>query len=146
VLGLFAGFAATQPGSLARLEEPSAALAELGLDAEQEQRIAALRSREAGRVEALRRALAEAEDELRRAELARPFDAERVNELVGRQAELIAFLRGTESRVVAGIAALLAPEQQRRFAELRTEGAGSEPREHALPAPEEAFAPRASGI
>lgn len=134
VLGLFAGFAVTgsaapelAPGPVF-LERPAAdPLAPLGLDAKQAERIEALRSREASRVEALERALADAEDSLRRAELEIPFDAERVNELVTRQAELLALLRGTESRVVAEIAALLDPEQQRRFAELRAGGATSAP-------------------
>lgn len=130
VLGVFAGFAVTRPAAPALapgavfLERQGAdPLAELGLDAEQAERIEALRTREGRRVEALERALADAEDSLRRAELEIPFDAERVNELVAYQAELLGLLRGTESRVVAEIAALLDPEQQRRFAELRAAGA-----------------------
>jgi len=141
VLGVFAGFTVTRPPALAPgalvLERQAAdPLAELGLDAEQAERIEALHSREAQRVEALQRALADAEDSLRRAELQVPFDAERVNELVARQAELVALLRGTESRVVAEIVALLHPEQQRRFAELRAGAAPGGP-EVAAPPPAE---------
>jgi Spy/CpxP family protein refolding chaperone len=134
VIGLFAGYAVTQPAAPARasesvfLERPaSELLAELGLDAEQAERIEDLRAREALRVEALERALADTEDLLRRAELEIPFDAERANELVARQAELVGLLRGTESRLVAEIAALLDPEQQRRFAALRAVGATAAP-------------------
>jgi hypothetical protein len=57
-----------------------------------------------------------------------------VNDLVAQQAELAAYLRGTESRVVAEIAALLNPEQQRRFAALRTQPAPVEPPPAAPPA------------
>jgi Spy/CpxP family protein refolding chaperone len=143
VLGVFAGFTVTRPAAPALapgvllLERPAAGpLAELGLDAEQTERIEALHSREAQRVEALQRALSDAEDSLRRAELEVPFDAERVNELVARQAELVALLRGTESRVVAEIVALLDPEQQRLFAELRA-GAARGTTDVPQPLPEE---------
>jgi Spy/CpxP family protein refolding chaperone len=129
VLGLFAGFAVTRPAvpgpapGPGVLEETIAdPIAQLGLDAEQAERIAALRAKEARRVEALERALANTEDALRRAELEVPFDALHVNELVARQAELLGLLRGTESRVVAAIVSLLDPEQQRRFAALRAGG------------------------
>jgi Spy/CpxP family protein refolding chaperone len=63
-----------------------------------------IEAREADRMGALRRALAVTEIELRRAELAEPFDEERVNALVAQQAELRGYLRGAESRVVAEIA------------------------------------------
>jgi Spy/CpxP family protein refolding chaperone len=142
LLGLFAGFAATHPTALSLApgparEQPGAelhVLAQLGLDAEQAQRIDALRSRELSRVEALQRALADAEDSLRRAELEIPFDAVHVNELVALQAELVGLLRGTESRVVAEIAAILEPEQQRRFAELRSGGGAPDAAEPSPPA------------
>ena len=98
-------------------------LARLGLDDTQIERVERLRAEEHPRVEWLRRALAEVEQEIRREELASPFDAERVNELIGRQAELTGHLRGTESRVVSRIAELLSSEQRRRLAELRVEGA-----------------------
>ena len=98
-------------------------LARLGLDDTQKERVERLRAEEHPRVEWLRRALAEIEQEIRREELASPFDAERVNGLIGRQAELTAHLRGTESRVVSRIAELLSSEQRRRLAELRVEGA-----------------------
>lgn len=98
-------------------------LARLGLDDTQKEQVERLRAEERPRVEWLRRALAEIEQEIRREELASPFDAERVNGLVGRQAELTAHLRGTESRLVSRIAELLGSEQRRRLAELRVEGA-----------------------
>jgi Spy/CpxP family protein refolding chaperone len=152
VVGVFAGFAVTGPAAPALapgpvfLARPAAdPLAPLGLDAEQAERIEALRSREASRVEALERALADAEDSLRRAELEIPFDAERVNELDARQAELVALLRGTESRVVAEIAALLDPEQQRRLAELRAGGGTGAP-EVLEPPPEEPSLEDARGV
>jgi hypothetical protein len=83
------------------------------------ERITRLRAREQTRVERLQRAYDALERELRVAELAYPFDAKRVNELVAKQAELAAYLRGTESRVVAEIAALLRPEQRHRLVSLR---------------------------
>lgn len=149
VVGLLAGFAVTGPADPALAPESSAleqtvadSLAQLGLDPEQAERIDALRAREARRLEALERALADTEDSLRRAELEVPFDAVRVNELVARQAELLGLLRGTESRVVAEIATLLDPAQQRRFAELRsagsTSGSGVSRTTPAEPASEEA--------
>jgi Spy/CpxP family protein refolding chaperone len=98
-------------------------LARLGLDDTQKERVERLRAEERPRVEWLRRALAEIEQEIRREELASPFDAERVNGLVGGQAELTAHLRGTESRLVSRIAELLTSEQRRRLAELRVDGA-----------------------
>ena len=118
-------------------------LARLGLDDTQTERVERLRAEERPRVEWLQRALAEMEQEIRREELASPFDAERVNELVGRQAELTAHLRGTESRLVSRIAKLLSSEQRRGLAELRVEGAPraeapSASHSHASP-----FAPRA---
>jgi Spy/CpxP family protein refolding chaperone len=97
-------------------------LARLGLDDTQKEQVERLRAEERRRVGWLRRALAEIEQEIRREELATPFDAERVNGLVGRQAELTAHLRGTESRLVSRIAELLSNEQRRRLAELRVEG------------------------
>jgi Spy/CpxP family protein refolding chaperone len=153
LLGLFAGFAVTHPAAPAlgpapdALEQPGAepqVLAQLGLDAAQAEQIDALRARETRRVEALQRALADAEDSLRRAELEIPFDAVRVNELVALQAELVGLLRGTESRVVAEIAAILEPEQQRRFAELRSGTAAPEAPEILPPAREEEM--RGGGI
>jgi Spy/CpxP family protein refolding chaperone len=113
--------------------EPESALhgsviAELGLDERQAAQIERLRARERDRVERLQRALAATEQELRREELAQPFDAERVNALVARRAELTAYLRGTESRVVSEIARLLTSEQRRRFAELRAPGTPTAPR------------------
>jgi Spy/CpxP family protein refolding chaperone len=103
-------------------------LASLGLDDAQQEQVERLRAQERPRVEWLRRALAETEQEIRREELASPFDAERVNGLVGRQAELTGHLRGTESRLVSRISELLRSEQRRRLAELRMEG---EPRPEA---------------
>jgi Spy/CpxP family protein refolding chaperone len=142
LLGLFAGVAVTQPPAPAlapgALEQPGAdpeVLAQLGLDASQTERIDTLRAREMRRVEALQRALADAEDSLRRAELEVPFDAVHVNELVALQAELVGLLRGTESRVVAEIAAILEPEQQRRFAQLRSGGSAPAPDAHELEPP-----------
>src|SRR5262249_4557896 len=102
----------------------ASALAQLDLDRAQREQIDLLGLRERGRIERLERALAATERELRTAELAQPFDAERVNDLVARRAELAAHLRGTESRVVSEIAALLTEEQQHRFLELRLGGAG----------------------
>ena len=100
---------------------------ELALSEVQRQRIAELREREGRRVLALQHALVLTELELRRAELASPFDAERVNALIAQAAELSAFLRGTESRLVSEIAALLTEQQRRAFAEMRT-AAPPEPR------------------
>ena len=134
VLLVMAALAATQAeggGAVARETLPvvgseasgAPVLARLGLDDTQIERVERLRAEEHPRVEWLQRALAEIEQEIRREELASPFDAERVNELIGRQAELAAHLRGAESRVVSGIAELLRSEQRQRLAELRVEGA-----------------------
>lgn len=118
-------------------------LARLGLDDTQKERVERLRAQERPRVEWLRRALAEIEQEIRREELASPFDAERVNGLVGRQAELTAHLRGTESRLVSRIAELLSSEQRRRLAELRVEGAPRAEAPSASNSHAPLFAPRA---
>jgi hypothetical protein len=75
-----------------------------------------------------------------------PFDAKRVNRLVSGQAELIAYLRGAESRIVGDIARLLAPDQQRRFWELRAVEPAISPSEvfSALPEPGACVDPRVS--
>jgi hypothetical protein len=96
------------------------ALARLELSPGQQAQIDDLRGRERAWVEELHCALARSERDLRSAELEQPFDVERVNELVSVQAEVIAYLRGTESRLIAEISRLLTPDQERRFAELRT--------------------------
>ena len=114
---------------------PVSTLAQLGLDTTQREQIERLGMRERRRVEGLEGALAATERNLRSAELAQPFDAEYVNRLVARRAELAAHLRGTESRVVAEIAALLTPEQQRLFLELRLAGTTGAPRARGLEAP-----------
>jgi Spy/CpxP family protein refolding chaperone len=110
---------------------PASTLARLGLDEAQREQIESLGMRERRRIEGLERAVAATERDLRCAELAQPFDAEYVNRLVARRAELAAHLRGTESRVVSEIAALLTPEQQRIFLELRIAGATAAPRARA---------------
>jgi Spy/CpxP family protein refolding chaperone len=123
ILGAAAGLAAalwSPDGSSARQLSPVDALAQLELSADQRARIEDLRARERAWIEGLQCALAESEGKLRAAEVQRPFDAERVNDLVSTQAELIAYLRGTESRVIAEIAALLTPDQERRFSQFRT--------------------------
>src|SRR5262245_4385690 len=129
VVGLVTGFGVTrssEPGTAPAAREQTAVpptqsgvLSQLGLDDEQREKIAEVSARERERVETLERALDANEHELRLAELATPFDAERVNDLVENQAELTAYLRGTESRVMSEIAALLTPEQRQRFAALR---------------------------
>jgi Spy/CpxP family protein refolding chaperone len=106
----------------------ASALAQLGLDERQREQIDRLGVRERRSIEELERALAATERNLRTAELAQPFDAEYVNQLVAQRAELAAHLRGTESRVVSEIAAMLTPEQQRHFLELRLSGAAAAPR------------------
>jgi Spy/CpxP family protein refolding chaperone len=114
---------------------PASTLAQLGLDQAQREQVELLGMRERRRIEGLERALAATERDLRCAELVQPFDAEYVNRLVARRAELAAHLRGTESRVVSEIAAMLTPEQQRRFLELRLSGAATAPRARPLQAP-----------
>jgi len=128
VAGLLAITACT---SAPRRPEPAPAreigalLFELDLDAAQLEKLEQLRRSELPAVERLQLALARIEGLLRRAELERPFDAERVNGLVAEQAEVLAYLRGSESRVVAQIAQLLTAEQGRRFEKLRSEGQAS---------------------
>lgn len=94
-------------------------VSQLELSRTQTGQIEEISAREGPRVRRLEQAFAESADELRRAELALPFDETLVATLVGRQAELAAHLRGTESRVVSRIVGVLTPEQRRRFAELR---------------------------
>lgn len=98
-------------------------VAELALDARQLEALERLRSSERPGIERLRLALAHIEARLRHVELEQPFDAGRVNELVSEQAEVLAYLRGSESRIVAQIADLLTPDQGRRFEKLRGEQA-----------------------
>jgi len=59
---------------------------------------------------------------LRAVELDHPFDPRFVNQLVERQAVLMAHARGRESRLFAEIGELLSPEQRRRLRELLAEG------------------------
>jgi Spy/CpxP family protein refolding chaperone len=148
IVGGVAGFAVTRPvtsgaaptreGAAVAVQQPQSqagVLAQLGLDEMQREQIARLRAREQTRIELLQRALDASERELRLAELAHPFDAKRVNELVANQAELAAYLRGTESRVIAEIAALLTPEQRHRFLSLRANGEAAPSRMPARSAP-----------
>ena len=114
---------------------PASTLANLGLDEAQREQVERLGLRERHSIEGLERALAATERDLRCAELVQPFDAEYVNRLVARRAELAAHLRGTESRVVSEIAAMLTPEQQRLFLELRLSGSTAAPRPRTLEAP-----------
>jgi len=126
----------TAPATLEpRSRTPASALAQLGLSDAQLEQIGRLGMREHRRLEELQQAVAATERNLRWAELAQPFDAERVNRLVARRSELAAYLRGTESRMVSEIAALLTPDQQRRFAELRVAGATAAPRDRTSQAP-----------
>lgn len=127
-LGVAAALAAARPTSEAASPPATAApresaLAHLDLTKAQLQEIEQLRAREERRIAALERALAEAEQELRRVELAKPFDPTRVSALVAQRAEIAAYLRGTESRLVSEIAGLLTAQQRARFAELREAGA-----------------------
>ena len=122
LLGLVGGIAAsawTGAGRAAGVAEPVGILGRLELSPEQHDRIEQLRERERVWLGDLRCALERSERELRSAEMERPFDAERVNRLISGEAELIAYLRGAESRIVADIALLLTRDQQRRFWELR---------------------------
>jgi Spy/CpxP family protein refolding chaperone len=132
ILGVLSGLAAAhwtsaglfpQDGGLDSLPaDATGVLGGLELSPMQRAQIEELRARERSRIEGLQCALAQSERDLRSAEMEQPFDAERVNDLVSGQAELIGYLRGTESRVIGEIARLLSPEQERRFSELRTSG------------------------
>ena len=147
ILGVIVGLAVTQTptsdASVAREDASAAALpqsaaqtgvlAQLGLNETQRKQIERIRAQEQPWVEELQHAVAATEQELRRAELAQPFDAGRVNDLIAHQAELSAYLRGTESRVVSEIAELLTSKQQRRFAQLRSADANAPPRADAPP-------------
>jgi Spy/CpxP family protein refolding chaperone len=139
LLGLVMGFAAarspaadaaiprrTAPGTLeSQPRSPASGLARLGLSATQREALDGLALGERRRVDGLLRSFAATERELRLAELALPFDAARVNELVAHRAELVAYLRGTESRLVSKIVRLLTRDQRRIFAELRLSGAST---------------------
>jgi Spy/CpxP family protein refolding chaperone len=126
ILGILTGLAAahwTSGGHLDPLPaDATGVLGGLELSPMQRTQIEELGARERSRIEGLQCALAQSERDLRSAEMEQPFDAERVNDLVSGQAELIAYLRGTESRVIGEMARLLSPEQERRFSELRTNG------------------------
>lgn len=91
----------------------------LDLAHDQWERIEQVRERERAWLEQLRCALERSERDLRSAETELPFDAKRINDLVVSEAELIAYLRGTESRMIAAIARLMTPDQKRRFSEIR---------------------------
>ena len=124
-LGLFAGGLATWPEAGAAIAPPVTSglertLSELSLSAAQRSEVTAILADAADDLERLEAAMTANGQQLRAAELERPFDARFVNRLVARQAELMAYRRGTESRTVAEIAALLSPEQHARFTDLRT--------------------------
>ena len=121
VVGLVVASAAVPAAITATAGTPGllAMLSELELSEAQRQKAAVLVENAGDRLERLERAWANNGQHLRAAELERPFDAAFVNQLVARQAELMAYIRGTESRVVAEIGALLSAEQHTRFTHLR---------------------------
>jgi len=96
-----------------------AIVSQLELSGAQRQQIDAIGAEEGPWVQRLQQAFAASSDDLGIAELAQPFDEALVAALVGRQAELAAYLRGAESRVVSRIVQVLTPEQRQRFADLR---------------------------
>ncbi len=124
-LGLFAGALAARPEASTTMAPAvtlglERTLSELSLSAAQQTEVAAILTDAADDLQRLEAAMTANGQRLRAAELERPFDARFVNRLVARQAELTAYRRGTESRTVAEIAALLSPEQHARFTDLRT--------------------------
>lgn len=123
-LGLFAGAFAAWPESGAAMtpavaSELDRTLSELSMSVAQRREVTVILADAADDLERLEEAMTLIGQRLRAAELERPFDARFVNSLVARQAELMAYRRGTESRTVAEIAALLSPEQHARFTDLR---------------------------
>jgi Spy/CpxP family protein refolding chaperone len=120
-----AGVERTAPvaGPMSSLHE---ALAQLDLSDAQRERIEALRRSEQARIETLQRAHRIAEASLREAEVRQPFDSARVGTLLQREAEISAYLRGTESRLVSAIFELLEPRQRSAFAALRSGSASGE--------------------
>lgn len=97
----------------------AASLSQLDLSPLQRARIDKLFGAEERRIVALRETMTMVNAALLRAELEQPFDEDLVSSLVVQQAELTAYARGAESRIVSSIMALLTPEQGHRFAELR---------------------------
>jgi len=102
------------------------ALAQLELSGAQRERIAALQKSEAARIARLERAQQIAEAALREGEVRQPFDSTHVGILVRRKAEITAYLRGTESRLVSAILPLLEPAQRSAFSRLRSGSAPGE--------------------
>jgi hypothetical protein len=100
------------------------ALAGLDLSDAQRKQIEVLWRCEEPRIGKLQRAQRIAS--LREAEVDQPFDPARVGTLLHRQAEISAYLRGTESRLAAAIVALLEPSQRSAFVRLRSSSASGE--------------------
>jgi len=124
-IGLFTGGLAAWPEAGAAMAPAvstglESTLSELSLSAAQRTEVASILVDAADRLERLEVAMTANDQRLTAAEVERPFDARFVNQLVARQAELTAHRRGTESRVVAEIAALLSPEQLAHFSDIRS--------------------------
>lgn len=96
-------------------------LAELGLSKGQREKISGLLDEASGDVRRLAAVSRTNARRLRSAELEQPFDARFVNELIERQAVLMAYARGRESRLLAEIGPLLSSEQRRRLEDLLVE-------------------------
>src|SRR5262245_56960181 len=151
VLALGCALEHAQGESAPRVADPSPSLrqtlAQLELSDAQRERIEGLQRSEEAWTARLERAHRIAEAALREAELRQPFDAIHVGILVRRKAEISAFLRGTESRLVSAILELLEPAQRSAFAQLRSVSASGEgvasstprkpPRQHARVGPPE---------
>ncbi len=97
-------------------------LGALELSEAQRVQIEVLWESEAERVRELQAAHEATESALRDAELRLPFDETRAGLLVRQQAEIVAYLRGTESRLVAGTIDVLDAAQWHAFARLRAAG------------------------
>lgn len=132
MMGVFGADSSEPQGSKASEESPTlgAIVAQLDLGKMQERRLRRIFEREADRVDQLEEALIANEQRLRGAEVSQPFDGRRVNRWVVRGAEISAYLRGTESRVVSEIVKRLTPEQQARLSRLRASASSvtAEPR------------------
>jgi|SRR5215813_2685025 len=102
------------------------ALVRLDLSDAQRKQIEVLWRSEEPRIGKLQRAQRIAEASLREAEVDQPFDPARVSTLLNRQAEISAYLRGTESRLAAAIVERLDPSQRSAFVRLRSRSAPGE--------------------
>lgn len=101
-------------------------LARIDLDPKQQLEVDRILERSSERVSRLQAALRSTNEALRLSEVSRPFRERQVNGLLWQRSELIAYLRGTESRLVSEVMEVLTPDQRRRFRAMRLRHAAAD--------------------